>query len=196
MSDATRGNNKRNYIRRKKFLNESMSEIKATLEFIRFARGEKVGTGDSQREAMLHAQAIEAVCWSPHSRLSSDSYQKLMAAKTHELCGTILKKSLPSLDMTQLQKLSSMLLPERAKTPQPTLPIPIIPPPQPQPHALDTNFEFSTAIGPSSLDLISDSYASLDPPFMDDSLTLAERSFDAFDPISSDDIAQTSPFLL
>lgn len=146
MNDAK---NKRNYIRRKKYLQDCISQIKATLEFIHLARGETVNPNELQKQAMDHAKAIEAVCWSPHSRLSAESYQKLMSAKTQELCRTIIKKLLPSLDMSQLQKLSSTLgperaktpqpslpLPERAKTPQPSLPVPIIP--QPVQHSFES----------------------------------------------------------
>lgn len=147
MNDAK--NNKRNYIRRKKYLTDCISQIKATLEFISLVRGEKVNPSDSQKQASDHAKAIEAVCWSPHSRLSADGYQKLMAAKTQELCRTILKKLLPTFDMSQFQKLSTLvppdrtkvgqsagLLPERAKTPQPSLPVPIIP--QPAQHSFES----------------------------------------------------------
>ena len=117
---------KRNYIRRKKYLNDCIAKIKATFDFIRIMRREKVAPGESERFAMGHAQAIEAVCWSPHSHLSAESYQKLMAAKTQELCRTLLKKSLPALDMTQLQRLSTTLVPDRPHTPQPSLPMPIL----------------------------------------------------------------------
>jgi hypothetical protein len=117
---------KRNYIQRKKYLYDCVSQIKTTLDFIRLARGETVQTASSQSEALAHAQAIEAVCWSPHSRLSAESYQKLMSAKTQELCRTILKKSLTSTDVTHLQKLTAMAS-DQAKTPSPTLPVPILP---------------------------------------------------------------------
>ena len=147
MNDAK---NKRNYIRRKKYLQDCISQIKATLEFIHLARGETVNPNELQKQAMDHAKAIEAVCWSPHSRLSAESYQKLMSAKTQELCRTIIKKLLPSFDLSQLQKLSSTLtlperpktppppalIPERAKTPQPSLPVPIIP--QPAQHSFES----------------------------------------------------------
>ncbi|KAH0794498.1 hypothetical protein GPJ56_001523 [Histomonas meleagridis] len=137
--DGTK-NNKRNYIRRKKYLNDCINQVKATLEFVDIARGEKVNVAENQRLALAHAQAIEAVCWSPHSRLSSDCYQRLMNAKTNELCRTIIKKSLP-VDFTQLQKIVP-LVPERSQTPQPSLPVPIIVPQSaPVVHSMDSLFQ-------------------------------------------------------
>ncbi|OHT02860.1 hypothetical protein TRFO_06897 [Tritrichomonas foetus] len=125
MSDSNL--NKRNYIRRKKYLNDCISRIQATLEFVHLAKGEKMDPADSQKQAMANAQAIEAACWSPYTKLSADSYQKLMMTKTQELCRTIIKKSLLSVDLSQLQKLTAALLNERSHTPQPTLPVPMIP---------------------------------------------------------------------
>ena len=97
--------NKRNYIRRKKYLNESVEQIKSTLDFIAFARNEKVSEEQVRKLALLHAESIEAACWSPHTRLSSDNYQTLMSTKTRELCRVILKKALPNFDLQQLQKM-------------------------------------------------------------------------------------------
>ena len=127
LSSSSSSSNKRNYIRKKKYLADCISKIQATLDFVHLARGEKIDPSESQRRAMESAQAIEAVCWSPQSRLSADGYQRLMTTKTQELCRTIIKKSLPSVDLNQLQKLTAALISERAHTPQPTLPLPIIP---------------------------------------------------------------------
>ncbi|KAH0789015.1 hypothetical protein GPJ56_007091 [Histomonas meleagridis] len=133
-------NSKRNYIRRKKYLNDCITQVKATLELVNIARGEKVNIAENQKLALAHAQAIEAVCWSPHSRLSADGYQKLMNAKTNELCRTIIKKSLP-VDLTQLHKIVP-IIPERPQTPQPSLPVPIIVPQSaPVIHSMDSLFQ-------------------------------------------------------
>jgi hypothetical protein len=121
--------NKRNYIRRKKFLMDCCSQLKATLDFVRVARGDK-DPGDSAKEALAHAQAIEAVCWSPRARLSAENYCQLMASKTQELCSAILRKSLPSLDLGQIQNFG-MLRPEIPKAALPRFPIPIISDPVP-----------------------------------------------------------------
>jgi hypothetical protein len=119
--------NRRNYVHRKKYLNDCISQIKATLEFIRVTRGDRSAPDDTERQATAHAQEIEAACWSPRSRLSAETYQQLMLAKTQELCRTFLRRSLTPADLLQFQKISSLFV-ERPKTPQPPLPVPILPP--------------------------------------------------------------------
>jgi hypothetical protein len=122
---------KRSYIHRKKYLNDCVAHIKSVLEFIRLSRGDPGTPEDSHRQAVVHAQSIEAVCWSPHLHLSSENYQKIMAAKTHELCQTIFLRSVPSLDSPQFSRLAASV-PESAKLPRPSVPMPIIadrPPP-------------------------------------------------------------------
>ena len=99
--------NKRNYIRRKKYLNECAEQIKGTLEFIAYARGEAINEEHINKIASIHAEGIEAACWSPHTRISSDNYQALMSSKTKELCRIILKQSFPNFDFYQLQKMIS-----------------------------------------------------------------------------------------
>jgi hypothetical protein len=93
---------KRCYVHHKKFLNESLTQIKNTLEFIRVIRKDPGSPEESQRKALAHAQSIEAVCWSPHSHISTDIYQRIMAAKTQELCCMLLRNALFTVDVTQL----------------------------------------------------------------------------------------------
>lgn len=205
MSDAAKGK-KRNYIRRKKYLKDCMTEIKVTLDFIRAFRREKPSPSDAKL-AKTHAEEIEAVCWSPHSGLSSEDYQKLMSAKTRELCVTILKKALPSLDWSQLQKqLSNMIyFPDRPRTPQPTIPAPICPPPQvttPQPQGFDTTFEFS-ALQPAAPPVLEmggeDAAFTAQPPFMTMETEFPlERGFESLETFENENlgIAEASPFLL
>lgn len=139
--DRQEPKNKRNYIRRKKYLTDCISQIKTTVEFIQLARGERPNSAESEKQAIAHAQSIEAHCWSPHSHLSAESYQQLMSAKTQELCRTILKKTIPTLTIVQLQTLLTAILPGRARTPQPVLPVPIIAPPaEPAQQSMDTDF--------------------------------------------------------
>jgi hypothetical protein len=137
MTDAS---NKRNYIRRKKYLMESVNQIKATLEFIRIARGD-LPSEDIQKQALAHAQAVEAVCWSPRARLSAETYQRLMASKTQEFCRAILKRAVPGIDFGQLQRLT-VLRPESAPPmlPEPILPIPIIRRPAPGDQISETDW--------------------------------------------------------
>jgi hypothetical protein len=92
-----------------------------------------------------------------------------MSAKTQELCRTILKKSLPTVDLTQLQKLSSNLVPERSRTPQPTLPVPIVPISGSTPHSLDTNVLEDTDLASRPLLVSFDKIASVDPGDIDQS---------------------------
>jgi hypothetical protein len=122
--------NKRNYIRRKKYLDESTAQIKTTLEFIAAVLGDTPSPCEIQRAAVVHAQAIEAVCWSPRPRPTAEVYQKLMAAKTAELCRALAKQALPSFDMGQLSKLATV------KTAVPPAP----PQPLAMPHDLDDGF--------------------------------------------------------
>jgi hypothetical protein len=114
---------KRSYIHRKKYLNDCVTHIKGVLEFIRLVRRDPGGPEDSQRQALVHAQSVEALCWSPHSHLSADSYQKIMAAKTQELCQIILLKSF---NFPQFCRLAA-IFPECNRPPRPVLPMPIIP---------------------------------------------------------------------
>jgi hypothetical protein len=117
---------KRSYIPRKKYLNDSIVQIKSTLEFIRLTRKDSGSAEQSHKAAVAHAQSIEAVCWSPHSRLSADGYQRIMAAKTQELCWTLLRTAITSLDLAQLQRLGPQLL-EPVVAPPRVIPHPILP---------------------------------------------------------------------
>jgi hypothetical protein len=87
---------KRNYIRRKKCLNDSTSLVKSTLHFINRTLGTDVDPDEVDRIARHHAAAIEAVCWDPRtSRLTDNIYHSLMVSKTRELCIALIVQSLP-----------------------------------------------------------------------------------------------------
>jgi hypothetical protein len=84
---------KRNYIRRKKCLNDSYSVVKSTLAFISRGLGTTISPSDLDSRARGHAEAIEAVCWGAHSsRLTDHAYRQMMAAKTRELCIALLQR--------------------------------------------------------------------------------------------------------
>jgi hypothetical protein len=122
---------KRNYIRRKQHLTDSAKQIRATLEFIRRVRGDD-STEDLQKQAVTHAESIEAVCWSPRARLSAGGYGQLMTSKTQELCTVMLQRSLPGFDISQLQRLAVTFKDNFNQVPpNPTFTLPIIPMPQP-----------------------------------------------------------------
>jgi hypothetical protein len=114
--------NKRNYIRRKKYLDQSTAHIKSTLEFIAAVLGESRNPGEIQKAALVHAQEIEAACWSPRPRPTAEVYQKLMAAKTAELCRALAAQALPSFDFVQLSKLAALKVPPRTTAAPPLLP--------------------------------------------------------------------------
>jgi len=95
--------NKRNYIRRKKYLNDSVTQICNTLRIIRDALHEGTADLEIQKRALNHAQAIEAACWSPHSRITEEDYKCIMMAKTRELCFALAKQKVPSIDTIKPQ---------------------------------------------------------------------------------------------
>jgi hypothetical protein len=96
---------KRSYIHRKKYLKECITQVKAVLEVVRLVRQEPGDPSDSHRQAVAHAESIEAACWSPHSGISAEGYHRIMSAKTQELCYAILRSALPKGGFSQLQQL-------------------------------------------------------------------------------------------
>jgi hypothetical protein len=120
MDDSVRP--KRNYIRRKKCLNDSATLVKSTLSFISRARGTPMSLPELDRVAEGHAMPIEAVCWDPRTNTMTDEiYQSLMAQKTRQLCLHLIFQSLPQ--GNALQVLSDMralgAAPQKARTPPP-----------------------------------------------------------------------------
>jgi hypothetical protein len=87
---------KRNYIRRKKWLNDSTALVKSTLNFIHTTLGTPVSSAELERLAKQHASGIEAACWDPRTTQLTDSiYQTLMVSKTRELCVALICQNLP-----------------------------------------------------------------------------------------------------
>jgi hypothetical protein len=121
--------NKRPYIHRKRYLKDCILQIKTALEFVRLVRQDPGCDDDSYNTAVAHGQSIEAVCWSPHSRMSPERYQQILIAKTQELCCTIIRKALPSFDFSQLQRIIPHP-PDRRHVPHPTLVVPKLPMPK------------------------------------------------------------------
>jgi hypothetical protein len=122
MNDS--GRRKRNYIRRKKCLNDSAALVKSTLSFINRSRGTTMTLAELDRIAEAHAMSIEAVCWDPRTNAMTDEiYHNLMAQKTRQLCLHLIFQGLPQ--RNALQFLTVM----RAFTVMPRtppLPLPII----------------------------------------------------------------------
>ena len=112
------------------------------------------------------------------------------------------------MDWSQLQKqLSTMLISaDRARTPQPTIPIPavsVVPPPPPitpPNHILDTNFEFTEplALPAPVLELVGDDEGFMTQAPLDSGFPL-DRGFDGLDTFQNEGfikLEETSPFLL
>jgi hypothetical protein len=116
---------KRNYVRRKKCLKDSVSLVKHTLAFIHRVQGASPPAAELERQARHHAEAIEAICWDPHTGRVTDSlYQELMMAKTRELCAVLLRQSVHQERVSAVvQEIWRRHLP--ASEPRP-LPIPLL----------------------------------------------------------------------
>lgn len=92
---------RRNYIRRKKCLNESINIIEKTLLCLSSIRKDKIDKSELTKLAKAHANEVEAACWTPRMKMSDDDYQNLMNSKTKELCLVLIKKLMPAIDTTQ-----------------------------------------------------------------------------------------------
>ncbi|OHS98473.1 hypothetical protein TRFO_35099 [Tritrichomonas foetus] len=101
---------RRNYIQRKKCLNASVTQIRNILNFIQMLQKDNASPIETQKVALAHAQKIEAACWSPHSKLTPEYYEKLISVKTVELCRVLLKKSIPQMDSSKIQQLKDLIL--------------------------------------------------------------------------------------
>ncbi|EAX97018.1 hypothetical protein TVAG_315200 [Trichomonas vaginalis G3] len=130
-------NLKRNYIRRKKYLNDSYETIKHTLELIRLAGKLDLSDSELQKMAMKHAQAIEAACWSPHLRLTAKEYEDITVHKTKDLCYALTQKYIPPIVAQTLKQ----QLPRQPMPPQPA--------PQEQPDQGQQTIMSPKAIQPS-----------------------------------------------
>lgn len=100
---------KRNYVRKRRYLQNSINQIKEAIDFLHSAKGEPVDEDHSLRQATIFAQRIEAVCWSSHSPITPDGYQQSMETKTNELIFTLLQKEVPNMDSTKIQKIMALL---------------------------------------------------------------------------------------
>jgi uncharacterized protein YnzC (UPF0291/DUF896 family) len=133
---------RRSYVHRKKYLKDCVTQVKAALEVVRIVRQEPGLPDDSHKQAVAHAESIEAACWSPNSGISPEGYRRMMAAKTQELCCAILRNALPRNDFCQLLQLLTRGT-NLSVLARPRLPVPIIPndsvegSPIPEPAALE-----------------------------------------------------------
>ena len=121
---------RRNYIRRKRCLNESISMIEKTLICIFKIRKEQVDKNEITKMAKSHASEVEAACWAPRMKMSDDDYQNLMETRTKELCLVLIKKLIPTIDTTHIQPQNQSPA-SSPPTPSPPVPKSEIKPPSP-----------------------------------------------------------------
>jgi hypothetical protein len=120
---------KRNYIRRKKSLNDSMTLIRSTLNLIHTKLGKPESSENIDHRAHRHATEIEAFCRSHQTRLFTDDiYQSYMVAKTRELCLALIRQNLPETGRVQIMdELKKMgLIPTEPGSQRITFPVPIL----------------------------------------------------------------------
>jgi hypothetical protein len=124
---------KRNYIRRKKCMNDSYALIKSTIAFINRNGGPHYESAKIERVARRQALAIETACWDPRtSNITDELYQTLMVEKTRQFALTLIWQNLPQDNARQvLQHLRPMSqLPNQVRMPHPEsippLPLPKI----------------------------------------------------------------------
>lgn len=86
---------RRNYIRRKRCLTESVNLIETTLHFILTTRGEEIDISSLKKQASQHAHEVEAACWAPRTKMTDDEYNQLTLTKTKALCLLLINKFLP-----------------------------------------------------------------------------------------------------
>ena len=84
---------RRNYVKKKKSLRDSMTMIKDTLEVIYANSHLPFDPNKIQKQAMDHAKQIEAACWVRHARFSDEIFQSRVRTKTYELCRMLLNMS-------------------------------------------------------------------------------------------------------
>jgi hypothetical protein len=85
---------RRNYVKRKRYLNESVSLIKKTLEYIATATQSPINPDKITLEATTRAKQVEAACWDSVHRLPDDHYSRLLLAKTRECCFALISLNL------------------------------------------------------------------------------------------------------
>ena len=88
--------NKRTYIRRKRCLNEIVTQIKSTLVYISTQNGQAPDIKEVEQIALKHSNDIEAACWFPKQHLTEKEYQNLLMGKAQLLCQALISSHLPN----------------------------------------------------------------------------------------------------
>ena len=108
----------RNYIRRKRCLNESIQIIEKTLNCLANLRKDNlIKKEEISKLAKAHANEVEAACWAPRLKMSDDDYQNRMSTKTKELCLVLINKFIPIQNFAR----QKMPMPQRVPPKLPTV---------------------------------------------------------------------------
>ena len=86
-------NKKRNYVKKKQSVNDSMKMILSTLQSLNWANGSPMSEQELITTANHHAQSIQAMCWSRRARFSDAVFQAITRQKTVELCNILVKNA-------------------------------------------------------------------------------------------------------
>ena len=84
---------KRNYVKRKRSVNESAKLIANVLRKLNENNGVPINDEEINDVAANYAKTIEATCWSRKAKYSDEEFQILTQEKTTELCNTLLRQS-------------------------------------------------------------------------------------------------------
>jgi hypothetical protein len=148
---------KHNYIRRRKCLNESVIQVKSTLNFINQLLPTKVDPVGIDLFARQRVRKIEAACWNSHTdNMTDELYQTLLRDNTRQLCLALLAPHLAHENLPQAStvlrglNLASVPVPVPAPRAFDPLPLPIINRPNAHlPDQGDIEFNMETAAFPS-----------------------------------------------
>lgn len=88
-------NKPRNYVKKKKSLNECFEKIKKTLEDIRNDHSVTFSDEEIEKIARESTQSVEAACWSPQTHITQRQYQKFTEKKTKEVCNALRMRYTP-----------------------------------------------------------------------------------------------------
>ena len=87
---------KRNYVKRKRSLDECTKTILQTLQSINQRSSSPSEINNLKAIAFNHAKTIEAACWSRRAKLSNQVFTQIVRAKTMELCKQLIMSANPS----------------------------------------------------------------------------------------------------
>jgi hypothetical protein len=149
----------RNYVKRKRYLNESVDLVKKTLECLASLRHEVPNPGEISRQAVDRAKEIEAACWTSLRRPSNEDYNKEMMGKTRQVCLALIRDAVGPGSLAPYLHLLATRPQRSAGPPQVNIPIPNprVPAFSPPVGRPEVPQDLSSHYDPLSLDLSRDS---------------------------------------